>query len=103
MFSFSLSSQCATGGGQTCFLLLFAVCGGRERVDAFQGRQMDFLDDDNDDDYEEGLCTHLYPVNCFAIKYPHGKSLPVFANSNPVFANSNPAEKLFLFCFVFLR
>ena len=73
-----------------------SVCGGRERVDAFQGRQMDFLDDDNDDDYEEGLCTQLYPVNCFAIKYPHGKSFPVFANSNP-------AEKLFLFCFVFLR
>ena len=62
---------------------LSAVCGGRERVDVFQGRATDFLDDDNDDDYEEGLCTHLYPVNCFAIKYPHGKSLPVFANSNP--------------------
>ena len=62
---------------------LSAVCGGRERVDVFQGRATDFLDDDNDDDFEEGLCTHLYPVNCFAIKYPHGKRLPVFANSNP--------------------
>ena len=64
-----------------------AVCGGRERVDVFQGRATDFLDDDNDDDYEEGLCTHLYPVNCFAIKYPHGKCFRFLQNFN-----SNPAD-----------